>query len=307
MVMTWLKLLVALLVGLSSTVTAQTLDRQQLDISGVLETNPASPGDFGGKHLSKHQAVSVEDPTNVKELRKQNSIYLENVAPLDPGPINRHELLQTHSLNSDMPNRVQTSYNIPKISVNADNSSSCPEPTDIEPCVCELTSGSYDLRLICSAVESLEQLGEIFKHDFPNKEFDEFQIFDNDKIQYLTDIFNGVSFKLIQLSFMPNLTEISNYAFFDSLDVLEIIYIHVSALEVNTFPFNSLNEFPKLTSLTISEAIFDLWPEIVSSSMTSVSFYNEQISALPAGMINRGRFINVIITGMCYYVPSHYN
>ena len=49
----YLPLLVALLVSLPSTVTAQTLDHQQLDTSGALLTNPASPDDIGNKILSK--------------------------------------------------------------------------------------------------------------------------------------------------------------------------------------------------------------------------------------------------------------
>ena len=51
MLVAFLPLLVALLVGLPSTVTAQTLDRQQLDKSGALGTNLASAGEFSGKHL----------------------------------------------------------------------------------------------------------------------------------------------------------------------------------------------------------------------------------------------------------------
>ena len=235
MLIAWLPLLVALLVGLPSTVRAQTLDHQQLDISGALATNPSSPGDFDDKHLSKH------------------------------------------------PSRDTILYNNPKMPENALNSSfPCPEPTDIAPCVCTVTE-TYDLRLDCSAVESLEQLSDVFRHDFPVKHFNQFWIDNNSNIQYLADIFNGVSFTSIQMNNVLNLREISKFAFFDSKYTLEILYIYCSALDEKTFPFRTLNEFPKLSSLTIAAGNIYFWPVFVSSSMKRVSFYEEQVYTLPAG------------------------
>ena len=276
-------LLVALLVGLPSTVTAQPLDHQQLDISVVIETNPASPDYFRGKHLSKHPNLSVKVPPMLDEKRSNNFHNPEKVKSHRPDSFFDNYELETRQLYSGMTSRVLRASNIGKISVNADNSSfPCPASDTITPCTCELTSASQELNLNCSDVESLEQMAEVFMQYFPVKEFYMLQIWNNFNIQYLTDVFNGVSFTYISLFNLPNLAEISNYAFFDSLNSLVTMYIYTSALDENTFPFSTLDQFSRLSYLRIAESNFSYWPVFSSLTLKAADFRVAHISALPS-------------------------
>ena len=272
-------LLVALLVGLPSTATAQTLDHQQMDISGALGTNAASPGDFDGEHLSKHPMYSFEDDPKVDELSFINVLKPENPTGFD----NKDEI-KIHKDSSDMQGLVRRSSNILQyLEKKTKSSFPCPEPTDIAPCVCSLTDN--DLVLDCSDVESSEQLAEVFKHDFPVKQFNVFQIIFNNNIQYLIDVFNGVSFEYIYLSQVTNLREVSKYALFDSRNTLKEIHVHYALLDENTFPFDTLDEFPKLTFVVMDGTNINIWPAFSSSSITGVQFLYGNISEIPASKI----------------------
>ena len=282
MLVVCLLLFVALLVGLPSNVSAQTLDHQQLDISGALGTNPASPIDFGDKQLSKHPTRCVDDPPEDVELTSLKVSNSETVIIHNLGlSASKYEVKNLHNLGTQ--NEARLSSNIKKRSENVvNNSYPCPEPADIAPCLCSIT-GTSDLLLDCSLVESYDQLAEVFRKDFPFKQFYEFRMHDNYNIQYLSDFFNGVSFAYFHMSLIPNLKEISTYAFFDSRNSLENIYIHISALDENTFPFSILKEYPNLTSIFIGESNIEIIPVIESSSIERVAFPLGSVSALPAG------------------------
>ena len=286
MLVACLPFLVALLVGLPSTVTAQTLNHQQQDTSGALGTNPASPGVFGGEHLSKYKTHSVEGPPKVNKLRIPDRLNLDHVVSQQHGSSVGKYDLSTHHLKSVIPGQEQKSSNQPKKSKNMTKSSlPCPEPTDIAPCVCSITE-TNDLNLDCSDVESFDQLAAVFMQDFPFKTFNEFQILSNINLQYLTDIFNGVTFRSIYLSYVTSLRKITTYAFFESTDTLENIYIYGTALDENSFPFSTLDQFPKLESLTIDSSNISYWPAFDSSSIRTLSFRINHVSTLPAGKEN---------------------
>ena len=268
-----LPLLVAMLVGLPSTVTAKTRNRQQLDTSGV----------FGGKHLSKHQTHFVGDTPKLNESRIPKFNHPEYFLSLNTGSFEKYELETQIDSGRQLTERDNSSFNSPKILEKANNDSfPCPEPTDIAPCICYIT-GNSELVLDCSFVESEAELAGIFVKEFPVKQFNEFRIVHNDNIQHLVDIFNGISFAYIYLHSLTKLSEITKYAFFDSRDYLETIDIFSSALDENTFPFSTLNEFPKLTSLIISFSNIKFWPTFDSSSITKIDFHGDHVSVLPAG------------------------
>ena len=285
MLVACLPLLVALSVSVPSTVTAQTLDHQQLDISGAPGTKPASPGDFG-RQVVNHPTHSVEGPPKVNKLRIPDRLNLDHVISQQHGSsVGRYDL-STHHLKSVIPGQLQKSFNLPNKSKNMTKSSLlCPEPTDIAPCVCSITETST-LTLDCSDVESFDQLAAVFMQDFPFKTFNEFRISDNNNLQYLADIFNGVTFRSIYLSYIRKLSKITTYAFFESTDTLENIYISGSALDENSFPFSTLDQFPKLESLTIDSSNIGHWPAFDSSSIRTVSFRINHVSTLPAGKEN---------------------
>ena len=279
-------LLVALLVGLPSIVTAHTLDHQQLDISGALGTNPASIGDFGGKHLSKYPTHPVEDPPKPHEIRNPSQITLKNVTSQEHGLFDNTNELDTYHPKSVRPVQEKKSPNRPKKFENkSEKILPCPEPSDIVPCVCT-TTDTNDLVLDCSNIVSVDQLAEVFLQDFPFTSFYELRIFANDNLQYLADIFNGVTFRYINFRNVKNLSKITKYAFFDSRDTLERIYIYNSALTENSFPFSTLDEFPMLIDFEIEVGNINIWPAFDSPSLKIISFYSNRISELPVGEDN---------------------
>lgn len=248
------------LVGISFTAAAKTLDHKQF-----LETRLASHGDFGGdKHLSKGHAHSGR------------------IISQHPGRLNsKYDVLDLG----------QRSSNIKKMSV---QDFPCPNATDIAPCLCSVTE-SNELDLDCSSVESYNQLTEVFRQDFPVKEFNEFRIENNDNIQYLADIFRGVSFRYIFLNIMQNLIQIENYAFFDSRNTLENIYISRTALDEKHFPFDTLDQFVTLSSLSVTRSNVTYWPAFNSTSIKSISFSSNYVSALPSGAKYVRIFSNITI------------
>ncbi|CAL4058617.1 unnamed protein product, partial [Meganyctiphanes norvegica] len=73
----------------------------------------------------------------------------------------------------------------------------CPEAEDIAPCFCNYTYDNTSMKLDCAAVESEEQLKQIFKADFPIKNFFSITFERNSKIKVLeAGVFNGISFKI---------------------------------------------------------------------------------------------------------------
>ena len=290
MLVACLPLLVALLVGLPSTVTAQTLDHQRLDISGALGTNPASPGDFGGEDSSKRPASFVRDLPNDHEFRSPKLDHSENIPHFKFG--SRDEVKAFH-LNLGVAGRDQRLANIPKNSSNVTSGVlPCPDETDIAPCICTFTD-TTDLTMNCSAVESVEQLAAIFLKNFPFKEFYKFLIENNDKIQLLPDVFNGVSFRYIRLYDVPNLAQITTYALADSRDTLERIYIYYSALTEDSFPFSTLDQYPKLNYLYIYRCNIYFLPAFQSPSLQTLTISYGHISVLPASKIYGRPFCNL--------------
>merc|ERR1711957_961477 len=61
----------------------------------------------------------------------------------------------------------------------------CPEPADIDPCVCTYHSIFNAMDIDCSAIESEEQLRHVFQSDFPSKKFRRFTIKANYNLKVL--------------------------------------------------------------------------------------------------------------------------
>lgn len=283
MLVAFLPLLVTLLVGPPSTLTAVAMDHLNLDTSGTSGTMRANHGEFAGQHLSKKPIPFFEKTAKLDELKLWHLLNEENIFSQWPSGLNgKYELKSSH-INSD----TQAEVRGPSIVLNEfenriNGSYPCPEPIDIAPCVCTSTINE-DLALDCSLVESAEQLAEVFMQDFPVKEYFQLEIVRNDKIEVLSDIFNGVSFRNIYFFNVTNLREITSDAFADSINYLEEIYIFSSALDENTFPFNSLEEFSYLVFLTIGDSQIKVLPAFNSSSIESINFSDGNVAELPAG------------------------
>ena len=280
-----LPLLVALLVYLLSTVTAQTQNQQQLDISGSFRTNPASPGDIVDKNLSKHPTLSVEDTSKLEKSKILNLHDPKKVSTEKRDSFNCKDD-EAFWRNSSMAVQDQRSPNIPQTSANTTlGLLPCPVPTDIAPCVCTFTETNEPI-LDCSAVESIDQLAAVFRQEFPFKQFKELRIYHNEYIQFLSDIFNGVSFSSVDLRNMSNLVQITNGVLRDSRNYLQTISVETSALDENTFPFGTLHEYPRMTSLSIRKNNIQFLPAFISSTLKSLIVDYGHITVLPDGEWN---------------------
>ena len=277
MLVACLPLLVGLLGGLTSTVIAQTLDHQQLDISG----------NFGDNNLSKRPTLSVEDSSEFDEPRIPFLNNLENVISGNLDSFNSNDEFEAvRFVNSAVSDRYLRTSHINKMSAIATAGLfPCPVATDIAPCVCTVTD-TNELMMDCSAVESDAQLAAVFSKTFPVKEFLQFQIVSNNNIHFLADIFNGVSFRLIYLSSVPNLAQITSGAFADSKYSLESISILITALTEVTFPFSTLNEYTKLTYLQISASNITFLPAFNSSSLQTLWISSAPIPVLLGSKMN---------------------
>ena len=82
---------------------------------------------------------------------------------------------------------------------------------------------------------------------------------------------------------MKNLQKITQYAFFESKDTLETIFIYGSALDEDNFPFSTLNEFSELSTLIVDSSNIAFWPAVESSSIQTIGFVSNHVATLPAG------------------------
>ena len=158
----------------------------------------------------------------------------------------------------------------------------CPESADIAPCVCSIEADG--LQLDCSDIESDDDLARVFQQEFPMKEFWRFYILDNDNVEYLTDLLNGVTFRDITLNNVPNLTFVSDYALAENQFVLEKIQILNSKLNEKTFSIPLLGILEKLRYFYMGDSAFTNFPKmLVSESLDSIGFELGSLSSLSAG------------------------
>ena len=193
-------------------------------------------------------------------------------------------------------------FRSPKLD-NAPKDFFCPEEFDVAPCICTFNDLT-DITMDCSDVESDVQLAAIFANNFTVKEFYMFEIISNDNIQLLSNVFNGVSFRYFLLDDIPNLARITNDAFVDSRDTLETIDIRFTPLTEDTFPFSTLDQYPKLNYLYIDHSNIYLVPAIQSSSLQTLIIENGLTDVLPAGEIYGRPFSNLQINDSKYYYSN---
>ncbi|CAL4108470.1 unnamed protein product [Meganyctiphanes norvegica] len=126
----------------------------------------------------------------------------------------------------------------------------CPDAEDIAPCFCTYHTLFNAMDLNCSAVKSEEQLKQIFKADFPFKNFRKFRIEHNNNLKVLeADVFNGISFKKIYMN-NNNLEVIELQALSSCYETAT--EINLSANMIISFPFDELSLFSKLSHFDIS-------------------------------------------------------
>ncbi|CAL4067474.1 unnamed protein product [Meganyctiphanes norvegica] len=144
----------------------------------------------------------------------------------------------------------------------------CPDAEDIAPCVCTYDSVSNAMDLECSAVESEEQLKQIFKANFPFNNFHQFHLRDNNNIKELeAGVFNGISFEIIIIEW-------------NSLEVIELqaldscyetaTWIYLSYNNITSFPFDEVSLFSKLRDFTMTDNSLSVIPADAFHGLTAL-------------------------------------
>ncbi|CAL4079126.1 unnamed protein product [Meganyctiphanes norvegica] len=134
----------------------------------------------------------------------------------------------------------------------------CPDAEDIAPCVCTYHIEDNAMDLNCSAVESEEQLKQIFKADFPFKIFKKIVIYGNDNIKVLeAGVFNGISFERIDIE--------HNHLEVIELQALDSCYETATEIDlyfnkITSFPFVELSHCSNLSHFDISDNALSMIP-----------------------------------------------
>ncbi|CAL4108248.1 unnamed protein product [Meganyctiphanes norvegica] len=146
----------------------------------------------------------------------------------------------------------------------------CPDAEDIAPCVCTYDTVSNAMDLNCSAVENEEQLKQIFKADFPFKNFRKFHIEHNNNLKVLeAGVFNGISFEEIQISF-TDLEVVELQALDSCYETTTELYLYYN--KITSFPFDELSQFSKLRDFDISNNLLSVIPADAFHGLTALEY-----------------------------------
>lgn len=156
----------------------------------------------------------------------------------------------------------------------------CPEPADIEPCICY--NDTYGYQLECGNVTSTAQLNSIFASNFPEKTFNTLQIF-NSSIDAITALPSGVTFDYIELENIVNLSEISAEAFADSYSTLKLFRANITSLRNLSFLTSELPNYVEMQSIHVYHSpieVLDSWHS-TSLFLADISYTN--LKSIPPG------------------------
>ncbi|CAL4064228.1 unnamed protein product [Meganyctiphanes norvegica] len=183
--------------------------------------------------LNDHRDPTLSDGYN------QSKIQMRQYDHHDPIPSDVYNHSKVHMKQDGRHQPEYYSYEQP-----------CPDAEDIAPCVCTYDTVSSAMDLDCSAVESEEQLKQIFKADFPFKNFNQFNLTGNNNIKVLElGVFNGISFEIIHIE-ENSLEVIELHALDSCYETATEIYLYHN--KITSFPFDDVSLFSKLCYFTLS-------------------------------------------------------
>ncbi|CAL4230634.1 unnamed protein product [Meganyctiphanes norvegica] len=160
----------------------------------------------------------------------------------------------------------------------------CPDAEDIAPCVCtyHTVDNVFFLDLDCSSINNEEQLKQIFKADFPFKNFKTFAIENNNHLKVLeAGVFNGISFEAIAMN-NNKLEVIESQALDSCYETATSLELEVNYLTY--FPFNELSLFPNLRRFDISSNSLSVIPADAFHGLTELEhlyIYDNKITSFP--------------------------
>ncbi|XP_050688320.1 oplophorus-luciferin 2-monooxygenase non-catalytic subunit-like [Eriocheir sinensis] len=148
---------------------------------------------------------------------------------------------------------------------------SCPEPSDILPCTCN--NGSLGLVMDCSGVKDEPELAQVFAIDLPSTNFYELLISHDPvnpdyQLQSLKATTLGeATFERVAISGTQIVT-IAGYALDKSKSTLKVLSLDGN--RINSFPFEALPRYTKLTRLLLANNNLEILPQIISETLESL-------------------------------------
>ncbi|CAL4232925.1 unnamed protein product [Meganyctiphanes norvegica] len=173
----------------------------------------------------------------------------------------------------------------------------CPDAANIAPCVCTYDWWDNIMDINCSAVESEEQLKQIFKADFPFKNFKKFTFHNNTNMKVLeAGVFNNISFEIIDIKL--NSLEVIE------LEALDSCYERATNIDlrrnrITSFPFDELSHFSKLLNFDISNNLLSSIPADAFNGLTTLETL--QVIANGANIVGTFQDLpNLVTIGLTY-------
>ncbi|CAG0885901.1 unnamed protein product [Darwinula stevensoni] len=177
------------------------------------------------------------------------------------------------------------SFGLPLV-ILAQDEIQCPNPSEIEPCVCEINSDfGYDILLLdCSAVTSTEELQVAFQADFPTPVVDELLV-RNATLDFLpAGVFGSKELKKAIIS-ESRLRSVDGNAFAGSEGSLT--WLDLSENQLQEFPFEEiLSGLTQLSHLTLWRNSLSSIPSLSSQSLLWLNLAFNQIPSTEAPLFS---------------------
>lgn len=154
----------------------------------------------------------------------------------------------------------------------------CPLAWEIYPCSCTWAEDLGQPDLYCSNIESLSELQNIFlTATFPVKRFWRIRLSSAPLGHLPEDLFNDVQFDEIHLN-SCNITSVHPEAFRASKTNMDTMEMYSNLLQDDTFPWESLVEYPNLWRLHLHHNLFLTFPNLTSVSMEDLNLWENPIT-----------------------------
>ncbi|CAL4124927.1 unnamed protein product, partial [Meganyctiphanes norvegica] len=157
----------------------------------------------------------------------------------------------------------------------------CPDSTDIAPCVCYIDPEDQTLNMDCSKVTSNEELAKVFTAEFPYTDFKQLYAYGAWNLTVLGEgVFGPVTFSEIYIH-MSGVRVIEEGALMGSMETLKSLDIHDCYLE--TFPFHILPDLTAMIHLDLFTNLLQLntLPQLESTTLKYLHLGENQITSVP--------------------------
>lgn len=154
----------------------------------------------------------------------------------------------------------------------------CPLAWEIAPCSCTWDEDLGQPDLYCPHIQSLQQLQEIFTTAlFPAKRFWRIRVSGAPLGDLPEDLFQDVQFDEIHID-SCNVTSVHPDAFRASKPNMDTMEMYSNLLTDETFPWETLNEYPKLWRVHLHHNLFRTFPQLVSDALEDINLWENPIT-----------------------------